>query len=398
MRALTGWVIGLGLALGLGSGFASAQEGVVKDVVAGNNRFAVELYRAIAPGAGNRFVSPFSLSTALAMTLGGARGATAQEMVRTLHLPSAEPAVHAAIAELAANLRGGVRLPYQLDVANALWGQSGASFVPGYLALLKSEYEATVHPVDFHGDPAAALRTINAWVEEQTQGKIRDLLGSNDITPATELVLTNAIYFKGRWTTPFAKEATSDQPFRAPGADPISVPTMHRTGRIGHFQGDGFQAIELPYEGDTLAMLVILPTADDGLPAVEAALNFDWVDRLRPQQVVLALPRFQAESRVELAKTLAGLGMPRAFSPEADFSGISTEARLQLSNVIHKAYVDVNEEGTEAAAATAVIAIRSSAVAARPVEFRADHPFLFAIRHRPTGNILFLGRIVDPRS
>ena len=171
---------------------------------------------------------------------------------------------------------------------------------------------------------------------------------------------------------------------------------MHRTGRLGYVQGEGFRAVELPYEGNALSMLVVLPDAIDGLGAVEQTLDFAWVDRIRPQPVALALPRFKAEYRVELARPLAALGMPSAFSGDADFSGISTEAKLALSQVIHQAFVDVNEEGTEAAAATAVIAARTSVAVAPPIEFRVDHPFLFAIRHQPSGSILFLGRITDP--
>lgn len=389
--------VGLGLACGLGWGTSSAGEGRMNEVVAGNNRFAVELYRAIAPGGGNRFVSPYSLSTALAMTLGGARGQTAQEMVRTLHLPGQDTSVHAAFAELARSLDGaGEKRPYQLDIANALWGQRGAQFVPEFLDLLKRQYGSTVHAVDFQGDTAGAIDAINTWVEAQTQDRIQDLLHSGDVTPDTELVLTNAISFKGRWAQPFQATATRPVPFRRTGADPVEVPTMHRTGRLGYVQGEGFRAVELPYEGNALSMLVVLPDAIDGLGAVEQTLDFAWVDRIRPQPVALALPRFKAEYRVELARPLAALGMPSAFSGDADFSGISTEAKLALSQVIHQAFVDVNEEGTEAAAATAVIAARTSVAVAPPIEFRVDHPFLFAIRHQPSGSILFLGRITDP--
>ncbi len=385
------------VAIGAGPGGAA-----MTDVVKGNNRFAVDLYGKVRTGPGNVFLSPYSISAALAMTSVGARGETARQMAEALRLPAEGKALHEAFSGLDATLNGGESRPYQLDTANALWGQQGLGYRPDFLKLTETYYRAGLHPVDFAGNPEGARKAINAWVEERTREKIKDLIGPGAITPATDLVLTNAIYFKGAWSVPFAKSATKDEDFTTTGDKRTPVPMMHRSGHLNYFEGDGFQALGLPYAGEALSMVVLLPKAVDGLAAFEASLTGPkldgWLAKLADRQVDVALPRFRLECGFQLKDALTALGMPLAFSPEADFSGIAEDRKLFISAVIHKAFADVNEEGTEAAAATAVMMTRSMArVPSKPVVFRADHPFLFLIRDNRSGSILFLGRVTNPK-
>ena len=379
-------------------------EGVsMNDVVPGNNRFAFDLYAKARDRPGNLVFSPYSISTALAMTSAGAGGRTASEMAETLHLPADGKALDSGFAALRALIGGeGDVRPYRLDTANALWGQQGLDYRPEFVRRAEAGFGAGLRPVDFLGDPQGARVTINAWVERQTLDKIKDLLAPSDVTKDTDLILTNAIYFKGSWAVPFPKGGTRDEAFRdGQGSNP--VPTMHLTGRFGYLETDDFQGLDLPYLGNDLSTIVLLPKQVDGLAALEATLSSPsvegWLAKLSRQRVEVSLPRFKVEGSSELARTLAELGMPSAFGRDADFSGIATDRRLHLSAVIHKAYAEFNEEGTEAAAATAVTAIRSMAVHVEkpPVVFRADHPFLFLIRDVRSGSILFLGRVAHPK-
>ena len=381
---------------------AGPEEVAMKDVVRGNNQFAVDLYGKVRGGSGNLFFSPYSISAALAMTSAGAKGETAKQMADTLHFPADGEAIHSAFASLDAQINGGTEArPYQLNTANALWGQQGLNFRPEFLKLTETYYRAGLHQIDFEGNPEAARKTINAWVEAQTRDKIKDLLGPRDVTTDTELVLTNAIYFKGAWSVPFSKSATKDEDF-VTAEKRLPVPMMHLSSSFNYLDGEGVQALELPYAGNALSMVVLLPKKLDGMGDLEASLagsKLDgWLAKLARRQVDVALPRFKLECGFELKDALSSLGMPLAFGPGADFSGITGDHKLSISAVIHKAFADVNEEGTEAAAATAVIMSRAKAMAPRtPVVFRADHPFLFLIRDTRSGSILFLGRVTNPK-
>ena len=373
------------------------------DLVRGNNAFALELYGKLRVQPGNAFLSPYSISSALAMASAGARGETATEMDRVLHLGDDSEATHRDYAALRESLDGGqVDRGYRLDVANRLWGMEGFHFLPDFVELTRTRYGAGLERIDF-ARSAEAARTINAWIEAKTQDKIKDLIGPRDVGASTRLVLTNAIYFKGKWSVPFLKNETRDMPFHASATASAPVPTMTRLGKYPYFEGEGLKAIALAYSPGDLAMDVLLPDAVDGLPALEAKLTTDnlarWLGGLQSREVVLSLPRFTMTSRAELGQVLAEMGMTRAFNvSEADFSGISTEERLSISAVIHQAFVAVDEEGTEAAAATATV-MRSLAmvVPKPPAIFRADHPFLFLIRDLRSGSILFLGRVADPK-
>ena len=371
-------------------------------VVRGNTAFALSLYQRLSSTEGNLFLSPFSISTALAMTFAGARGNTAREMAAALHFSMEGEELHLAFAGLKGQLleaegQGGVRL----KVANALWPQIGYPFLPEYLALLERCYGTTATPVDYARAAEEARQTINRWVERETEQKIKDLIPPGVLAPLTRLVLTNGIYFKGDWASQFRKGTTHDAPFHGTRGSSIKAPMMTQQHRFRYGEREGLQFIELPYAGKELSMIVLLPRRVEGLAELEQALTpeglADWTGGLQEQEVVVFLPKFKVTSQFRVDTALRALGMVDAFSPgKADFSGMDGKPHwLYISAVLHKAFVDVNEEGTEAAAATGVVVSVTSA-RVQPPTFRADHPFLFLIRDNRTGSILFMGRVVDP--
>lgn len=375
------------------------------EVTKGNNAFALDLYGHLRDQKGNLFFSPESISTVFAMADAGARGPTAAEMARVFHFTLPPDRLHPAMGALLADMNA-PHPGYELRVADALWAQQDARFLPNYLQLMQSDYGADFHRVDFKTQPEAVRGTINRWVEQQTNNRIQNLIGPGVLTPMTRLVLTNAIYFKGTWRNPFEKGATQDGEFHLSAAQTATAPLMHRTGAYRYYDGGAFQELELPYEGDDLAMVVLLPKQTDGLPALEqrftAAAAQQWIDELAPaHKVILTLPRFTMTQQFELSGTLSAMGMPQAFTPAADFSGMTGKPELSISAAIHKAFIDVNEEGTEAAAATSTVMVATAmlrpAQEPPPIIFRADHPFLFMIRDTKTGGILFMGRVEDPR-
>jgi serine protease inhibitor len=372
-------------------------------LVAGNNDFAFDLYGKLAAQEGNLFLSPYSISTALGLADAGARGATAEEMAKALHFTLEPQRLNAAFGDLQKELNGDSKnRRFQLNVANALWGQKGYGFLPEYVQLARDDYGAAVKEVDFQGNAEKARQTINGWVEEQTQDKIKELLQPGVIMPDTRLVLTNAIYFKAAWLHPFNEKQTKKEDFRLPGDKKAGdVPLMHQNEDYAYYEDDALQMVTLPYEGGELSMVVLLPKKVDGLPDLEKSLSAaklaEWQGKAKTYDVDLILPKFKVTAEFGLKPALEGLGMKKAFTPGADFSGISKSEKLMISAVIHKAYVDVNEKGTEAAAATAVVFAPTAIPPVRQkATFRADHPFVFAIRHNATGSILFLGRVVNP--
>lgn len=375
-----------------------ANKADVASVVEGNNAFAFNLYAKLRGKKGNLVFSPYSVSTALAMTYAGARGETAAQMEKVLHFTLGQENLHPAMADVVddLNTRGGEGV-YELVVANRLWGQKGYRFLDPFLKLNSTYYGAGLEQVDFARATDAARKTINAWVEDKTRDKIKELLKPGILDRLTTLVLTNAIYFKGNWASQFDRKHTREAPFRLTASKKINVQMMYhkaskfRTGRFPRVH-----LLELPYVGDDLSMVILLPDEVDGLAQVEKSLTTGnlttWLARLREQKIAVSLPRFKITFGLDLAEVLASMGMPDAFSlPPADFSGMDGTRSLYISKVIHKAFVDVNEEGTEAAAATAVVMTRSA-----PPVFRADHPFMFLIRDRKTGGILFIGRVMNP--
>jgi serpin B len=380
------------------------------DLVRGNNAFALELYRRVARGDGNRFLSPFSISCALAMTYGGARGDTAAQIAKAMQfkLPPQElhPAFHRVITEL--NHQNDSALDpnkaarsVELLTANALWTQSGERILPDFQKLIEKNYEGGLIPVDFRKAPDAARQYINHWVEEQTKGRIKDLLKPQHIDARTVLILTNAIYFKALWASPFSAQLTRPGDFQVAAGEKVQAQLMNLTGRFRYAEDSTAQALELPYQGGNLSMVVVLPSAGDGLGALEASLSpaklEGWVNTLSQRRVQVILPRFTLTAECELKDALSALGMPAAFSGgEADFSGINGSRDLAISAVVHKAFVEVDEKGTEAAAATGVVMARASLALGPPLVFRADHPFFFMIRDNSSGSILFMGRLVRP--
>lgn len=372
--------------------------------VQGSNAFAVDLYAELRAQPGNLFFSPESISTAFAMAYAGARGQTASEMAAVFHFTLPPDRLHPAMGALLAAMNS-KHTAYELSVADALWAQQDANFLSSYLKLTQDDYGAGLRRVNFKSSPEATRNTINRWIEQQTNNKIQNLLQPGVLTPATRLVLTNAIYFKGSWLDPFDKKSTQNEDFHLSATQTVKAELMHRTGGYRYYDGGAFQALELPYEGNDLSMVVLLPKDPAGLPALEqsftAAAANDWLQKLQPaDKVILTLPRFTMTQQFELSSTLTAMGMPQAFSPSADFSGMTGKRDFTISAAIHKAFVDVNETGTEAAAATSVVmralAMRQQVPPPPPIVFRADHPFLFLIRNTKTGAILFVGRVADP--
>jgi serpin B len=354
--------------------------------------FGCDLFAKLRAKAGNLFFSPLSIETALAMTSAGARGETLAEMKNVLHLPSGG---QAAAGELLRYLQRDPSAKYELSIANALWMQQGLSFRAEFLTETHRHYEATLHSVDFL-QPEQARRTINHWVEEQTKDKIKELFGPGSLSKDGTLVLTNAIYFKGKWEHPFDKNATKVEPFHVTDDKTTQAPLMRRRSSYRYFANEVVQAVDLPYAGNRLSMLVILPAAPDAEKDVNAANLRDWVAKLAVKPGEVLLPRFKVTDEFELSETLKAMGIKRAFSASADFSGMCAEPTM-ISKVVHKAYVDTNEEGSEAAAATGVAMVRASMpLKQEPFTFRADRPFLFVIRDTATNTPLFVGRIANP--
>jgi serpin B len=397
------------------SSIAGSTTNVPNDDVVANNNFAFDLYSRLANQPGNLFFSPYSIETALAMTWAGARGETADQMSKVLHLSGDAGDIHAGFAALIKNLNAGEQpagdflhdaelrgIPYQLFMANSLWCQQGYPFRDDFLKIVRDQYDAGLNQVDFVGATEPARQQINDWVAKQTQDKIENLIPRGGIDALTRLVLANAIYFKGHWRMEFDKSQTQAAPFYSNPSQTISVRTMNVQDRFGYTETENLQMLELPYFAEKMSMIVLLPKKVDGLPKLEQSLNAARMDQLLAQmqarEVNVFLPKFKLTSQFSLADTLHSMGMADAFSPQADFSGISSLPSLYIGAVLHKAYVDVDEEGTEAAAATAVIAVASAVEPPRPspVIFRADHSFLFFIRHDQTGAILFMGRVTSP--
>ncbi len=394
----------MGLLLSCGTGFNSfAGSDDINALVQSNNLFALDLYASLKANEGNLFLSPYSVSCTLALVYAGARGETAAEMEKVLHFGLKDAALHKAFAALTKelNARTGAEGAIDLAVANSVWIAKAYPVLPAYLQLAQTDYAARIASVDFASDPESARQAINLWVEEQTKDKIKDLLQKGVIDRLTRMVMANAIYFKGKWARPFNKEATKDGEFTLADGNKATVPMMHEKRRFKYSKTESFQVLEIPYAGESLSMVILLPGKRDGLPALEQSLTAEnlagWLDKLSLTTVDVSLPRFKITRSFLLADSLRAMGMAKALSlPPADFSGIDGGKNLFVGEVVHQAFVDVNEEGTEAAAATAAV-VKFAARETRVEEFHADRPFVFLIRDKATKNILFIGRVSDPR-
>lgn len=380
---------------------------VMRQVTKGLNAFTADFYRLDAAEPGNRVLSPTSIAIALAMLHAGAKGDTAKEIADALHQSAAPAELHAGLAALLRRWNAGAEA-YELSVVDRLFGDISVKFERDYLGLTGKVFGAELQPMNFEGAADASRLEINAWVASQTKKRIEELLPPRAIDASTRLVLVNAIYFKGKWAQEFSPDQTSDAPFFAAGGE-ANVPTMHRTGMIAHaaVADAKLAVVHLPYVGDDLAMTIILPDARDGLAELERSLDAEalerWLAAARPIRVDLALPKFRIEMKASLTlkAPLRELGIRRAFdATQADFTGIAPASeKLEITEGYHKAFIEVDEAGTEAAAATAIAMGRGAgAPPAPPVTFHADRPFLYLIRDTQSGAILFIGRVADPKS
>jgi serpin B len=390
------------------------------------NEFAVDLHRQLATGNDNLCVSPFSIENALGMTFVGADGETRSEMARVLHFSGDAEGVASSFASLQHSLEqmttrtaamagkskefGGPSEPITLNIANRLFAQTNYNFRQNFLYLVKQDYGAAFEPFDFVADPKAATQHINKWVADQTRDKIRDLIPADALNKLTRLVLANALYLKAPWTDPFSEKTTQPEPFNVRGSAAANVPMMRKTARFGYAKRPGFLAISVPYLSDDLQFLVLLPDEIDGLRALESKLTANVLAgcaRLETRDVDLRLPKFKLEPpTIALAEKLQALGMKSAFDiprGSADFDKMAPRKPndyLYISNVFHKTFIAVDEKGTEAAAATAVVMMRATSMRGPtplPIEVKVDRPFVYAIQHVPSGVCLFLGRVTDPR-
>jgi len=389
------------------------------------NQLGLDLLLKLAKENGNLCLSPYSIQTALAMTYAGFDGDTRVEMAKVLHYPEGDPELSDSFAALRRSLDAAVAKseeraknsprsgapsePITFQVANGLFGQKGYDFRRAFLDLIEQSYGAAFEQLDFVKNAPEAAGRINAWVEDQTHGRIRDLIPTGALDANTRLVIANAVYLKAPWSEAFLPNATRLEPFHVGGGAQTDVPMMHRRDRLGYAKYDGFSAVTIPYGGDDLHFLVLVPDDLNGLSALEAKINVSMVAdcaHLEQRDVILHLPKFKLQPpTVSLGRELQSLGMKSAFDlpkGSANFDRLAPRKPndyLFISDVFHKTYIAVDEKGTEAAAATAVAMMRSTAriEPAKPVEVIVDRPFLFAIQHAPTGTCLFLGQVTDPR-
>jgi serpin B len=376
-------------------------------LVKGNSEFAFNLYQLLKQQDGNLFFSPYSISLALAMTYGGARGETAVQMANTLHYQLPQGALHPAFNALGIELanrgegaQGKDGKGFRLNIVNAIWGQKDYKFISSYLDLLAENYGAGLRVLDFIKSPDPSREVINQWVSDQTEGRIKDLIPPGAITPLTRLVLTNAIYFNAAWKSPFKKEATINAPFHLVNGSDITVPMMTQTQTYGYAKSGDLLAVELPYDGNELSM-VILTSLSGTFSDFEGKLDYatvkSVVDSLKNTRIALTMPKFGFELKFGLKETLVKMGMQVPFLDTADFSGMSTQSDLHIDDVVHKAFVSVDEVGTEAAAASGVI-IGTTSLPPEAIKVTIDHPFVFLIRDIKTGAVLFIGRVMNPGS
>jgi serpin B len=409
-----------------------ATQAGVQEISDANNRFAIDLYKKIAtdPTKNNIFFSPWSISTAMAMVYEGAKGQTATEIQDVFYYPTDDQVRRSSYASMInnMNLAGG---KYKLSVANSIWLQEDYPFLDSYKNTIREYYLGKVKNFDLAGDPQGASKEVNSWVSKNTNGKIKDIVSPGMFNEYSRAVLANAIYFKGKWVDQFDKDDTKPEDFTLKDGSKVTVDMMNLRDKdlsFNYYEGEGVQVLEMPYQGDKLSMIVILPTVEitdnmkqrmeykmqryqEGteepfktmtMKELEANLTEEkissWRENMKKNEVMIAMPKYSFETSYTLADHLKEMGMPLAFKwPGADFSGMDGTHELYIQKVLHKAYIDVYEEGTEAAAATVIMMGTMAAMPAPPIEFRADHPFIFLIQETSTGNIMFMGRVNDPR-
>jgi len=367
-----------------------------------NNQFAIDLFKQIHSNSDNLVYSPYSISTVLAMTYSGADGKTADQISEVLYFP---PAVKSdpGFKLLNDKILSNDTMPgTEISLANAIWAQENFGFLPEYIQNIEKWYDAALTEMDFTKKDAreASRQRINNWVEENTRKKIKNLIGPGVLDANTRMVLTNAIYFNGKWMWPFDKSRTAPSIFHVSSQESLITDFMNQTRTLPYYEDEEIQALRLPYRNDRISMTIILPRKADGWKLASRVIDNEGLAQVESQfettEVQLSLPKFSFELKLNLRKELTDMGMDLAFSREADFSGMNGEKNLYIDEVIHKAFIGVSENGTEAAAATAAIISLKSALREEPVRFNADHPFLYYIKDHQTGCIIFLGRLVKP--
>lgn len=377
----------------------------IKETVSRNNNFAFEMYRGLNKEGENLFISPWSISSAFAIAFEGARGETAEEMAEVLHLSDNETVRRSSFAGIY-NILNEENEEFELETANALWAEQSYKFLDSYVGLSDDFYKANTKNMDFVNAAEASRQEINAWVEGKTNNLIKDLIPQGVITDLTRLVITNAVYFKGQWLFEFDKEKTEERPFIVSDREMVQAPMMQLKDDSAIFrytETDSIQVLEMPYKGDRLSMLVLLPQKhdlSDLSEELDSKMIGDLADAMAPQEVIVMMPKFKFETKYLMAENLKEMGMKKAFeSGVADFSGMDGTKALSISQVIHQTFVEVGELGTEAAAATGiVIGVNSMPpMNEEPIPiFNANHPFIFLIKERGTGAILFLGKVENP--
>lgn len=374
----------------------------MSDIVNGNNQFALDMFSQIGGGQQeNVFFSPWSVYSALGMVREGAKGKTAQEMQQVMHFPENDSLRKNSFAK-GYNEFNAREAGYTLATANALWADKNFPLLGNFTSDIEKYYSGTAKGVDFEGDTEDARKTINSWVEERTDSKIKDLISPGSINPQTRLVITNAVYFNGSWVRSFDRNATRKSSFKTGDGRTVETPMMESIGRESRFnytETGGLQVLELPYQGNKISMIILLPV-DHDTSSLKRALSLDklneWKSALEENEVDVYIPKFTFTAKYHMSNYLESMGMALAFTPEADFLGIDGKNDLFISDIIHQAFVDVNEKGTEAAGSTGIAMPMSAINAPKIPVFDADHPFLFLIQDTKTGTILFIGSVGDP--
>jgi len=377
-----------------------------KSVAGSNTAFGIDLYKNLAEDSGNIFFSPYSINLALAMTYAGADGETAKQIKDVFKWKLPDNKLHDAIGKLTDKLPPEDDSEFALNIANSIWGQDGYSFCERYLNILEDDYGAPLRTVAFKSRPEDVRKKINRWVEEKTDDKIKDLMPKGSIDNLTRLVLANAIYFKARWAKTFRENKTTEETFTTAKGEEVETEMMQQTEQFHYMENNCIKLLELPYEGGETSMLIILPHKKNDLPQTEKAFTEkqldSWMQKLKRHRVSVKLPKFKLKTKFMLQKPeiLPAMGMKDAFSPrKANFSHMADEdEQLYISAAIHQAYIDVDEEGTEAAAATGIGVAATAAPLGEPQKFYADRPFIFLIRDRKTNCTLFIGRLANPEN
>lgn len=364
------------------------------------NTFALEAYKQFAKTDNkNIFFSPISINMAIGITYAGAKGETEKQIASVFNFPENTTKFHKSMGALQENILDKASEGVEISLTNQLWADENYKFKCQYLRKAKKCYKAPVKRLDFYSKLDESRVSINNWVEKQTQERIKDLLPDGSLSKQTKMVITNTIYFKGQWDKQFVEGNTQNQDFTTISGEKVKTPTMNASTKLNFYQGDNLKLVEIPYAGKQFSMLVLLPNEDTSLASIEKELNTKtlnhYISLMTESDLRLALPKFKFDASYKLKSTLSEMGMPLAFSNAADFTGMSRKKDLKIDEVFHKAFVEVSEEGTEAAAATAVVIIRKTSIISN--EFRANRPFIFFIRENENGNILFLGRIANPQ-